>query len=70
MIQILIVAVSVGLIILGVKGFTKGGIPISKSMILQGTAGKVVGVVCILAGVLFIPAFALGLWLYTNVLGN
>ena len=60
MIQIAILAVAVGLVILGLKGFSDSGIPISKTVVLQGTSGRIVGVICILAGLAFIPVGLFG----------
>lgn len=64
MIQIAVLVVSVGLIILGIKGFTASGIPLTKTTALKGTQGKIVGVICILAGVAFIPVFLLAFYGY------
>jgi uncharacterized membrane protein len=66
MLQILLLAVSVGLVVLGVKGFTASGIPFSKNVVLNGTSGKIVGAICIMAGLAFIPLFLLAFWLYAN----
>lgn len=41
-------------ILLGAKAFTPAGIPWSKTKNLTGTTAKVIGVVCIALGVLFI----------------
>ena len=70
MIQIAVLAVSIGLVILGVKGFTKTGIPISKNVALSGTSGKVAGVICILLGLAFIPLFLLAFMAYGNLFSN
>ncbi len=64
MIQIAVIAVAIGLIVIGVKGFTAEGIPLTKEKSLHGKAGRLTGVACILAGVLFIPAFFLALLLF------
>ena len=69
MIQIGILLVSIGLVVLGIKGFTASGIPLSKRTTLKGTSGKVVGAICILAGVAFIPAFLLAFWGYGRLFG-
>ena len=39
MIQIAVLAVSIGLIVLGIKGFTASGIPLTKTTALKGTQG-------------------------------
>ena len=41
-------------ILLGAKAFTPKGLPLSSTRNLTGTTAKVIGVVCILLGVLFI----------------
>ncbi|MEX2174756.1 MAG: hypothetical protein WD872_10365 [Pirellulaceae bacterium] len=69
MIQIAVLAVSIGLIFLGV-GFTAGGIPLTKTTALKGTQGKIAGVVCIVAGVLFIPLFLLAFFGYGRLFGS
>jgi hypothetical protein len=70
MIQIGILAVSIGLIILGIKGFTASSIPLTKTTALRGTQGKFVGVVCIVAGLLFIPLFLLAFVGYGRLFGS
>ena len=67
MIQIAVIAVSIGLVILGVKGFTKNGIPISRNFALSGTSGKIAGVICILLGLVFIPLFLLAFMAYGDL---
>ena len=39
---------------LGAKAFTPAGLPLSKTRNLTGTTAKVIGVICILLGILFI----------------
>lgn len=70
MIQIALGAVAVGLLYLGYKGFTDGGIPISKTIVLRGTSGKIAGVLCIVAGVIFIPAFLVAIGLFSKFISN
>jgi hypothetical protein len=43
MIQIALVALSIGLIVLGVKGFTRSGLAFSKTTTLTGPKAKIVG---------------------------
>jgi hypothetical protein len=62
-IQIAVVAIAIGLIVIGVKGFTAEGIPLTKTKSLHGKAGHLTGVACVIAGILFIPAFFLALTL-------
>jgi len=57
--QIALIAVSIGLVILGIKGFTASGIPVTKNFALKGRSGRVAGVICILTGIGFIPLFVL-----------
>jgi len=66
MLQIALLAVSVGLIILGIKGFTPGGLAFSKKTTLRGRSGMIVGTLCIVAGIVMIPAFVLLIWAYSR----
>jgi hypothetical protein len=50
LISVVIAAVGVGLITLGIKGFTAEGIAFSKSRTLTGRTARIVGVVCIIFG--------------------
>jgi hypothetical protein len=59
MVQIALVIISICLIVLGIKGFTKSGLALSKSTTLTGTPAKIVGVLCIIGGLGLIPAFLL-----------
>ncbi|HEY2838822.1 MAG TPA: hypothetical protein VGJ26_06725 [Pirellulales bacterium] len=68
MIQIAMIAVSIGLVVLGIKGFTASGIPISHHTTLTGKSGKIAGVACLVGGVLFIPVVFLLIWAYSNFL--
>lgn len=62
MLQILLVGVSIGLVILGVKGFTASGLALSKTKTLRGRPAMIVGSICIVAGLAFIPLFMLLVW--------
>jgi hypothetical protein len=53
---ILGVAIGIGAILLGIKGFTRDGLPFTKSKRITGTSAKVVGVICILVGLALIAA--------------
>ena len=55
MIQIALLAVSVGLIILGIKGFRPSGLAFSKTKTLTGRSARIVGALCILEGLGLIP---------------
>lgn len=55
MIQIAMLAVSIGLVVLGIKGFMKSGLQVSRNTTLTGNSGRIVGTICIIAGVGFIP---------------
>ena len=41
-------------ILLGAKAFSRTGLPLTKTRNITGTTGKVIGVICILLGVLLI----------------
>jgi hypothetical protein len=41
-------------ILLGLKGFTPSGLPLTKTKSLTGGGAKILGVVCILLGALFL----------------
>ncbi len=62
MIQIALLAVSVGLVVLGIKGFTRSGLAFSQTKTLTGTSAKIVGSICILSGLGLIPLFLLIIW--------
>jgi hypothetical protein len=47
--------------ILGAKAFTKDGIPLTRTKKLQGTGGKVCGVLCILLGLFLVFDGLLGM---------
>lgn len=70
MIQIAIPVLSILLIVIGIKGFTAGGLQFSKNTVLKGTPGKVVGTLCILLGIGLIPLFLLLFVGYSNWLGG
>lgn len=69
MIQIAMVFVTIGLIVLGCKGFTSAGLQVSRQTVLRGKAGKTVGVICIVFGICFIPLVLLISHIYTRLLG-
>lgn len=62
MIQIAIVACAVLLIAIGIKGFTKDGLALSPKKTLRGPSGRLVGAICIFAGLALIPAFFAFTW--------
>jgi hypothetical protein len=62
MIQTALVGVAVGLIVLGIKGFTPSGLAFSRTKTLSGSSAKVVGTLCILAGLGLIPLVLLVFW--------
>ncbi len=66
MAQIALLLVSIGLIVLGIKGFTASGIPFTSTTTLKGTTGKIVGVACILGGVMLVPVFMLIVWAFSG----
>jgi hypothetical protein len=64
MIQIALIALSLGLILLGIKGFTSSGLAFSKTKTITGTPAKIVGSLCILGGLGLIPLFFLIFWAF------
>lgn len=66
MIQILMIGCSIGLIILGIKGFTPSGLAFSKTTTLRGTSGKIVGTACIIGGIALIPLFFVIVWAFSR----
>jgi hypothetical protein len=63
MLQIAALAVSIGLIVLGIKGFTPSGLAFSKTKTLTGSSARIVGALCILGGLGLIPLIFLFFWL-------
>jgi len=55
MIQIALVVVSIGLVVIGIKGFTRDGLTLTRTTRLSGASGKIVGTLCILLGLGLIP---------------
>jgi hypothetical protein len=49
-------------IALGIKAFTREGLPLTRSKNLKGAGGKAIGVVCILLGLAFIADGAFSAW--------
>ena len=70
MIQIALVVLSILLVVIGVKGFTPSGLQFSKGTVLKGRRGKIVGSICIAAGIGLIPLFILFFMLYSSWLGG
>ncbi|MGB7157729.1 MAG: hypothetical protein WBD40_06665 [Tepidisphaeraceae bacterium] len=50
LIALMVAAIGVGIDLLGMKGFSEDGIPLTYERNLDGTAGRMVGVVCLLIG--------------------
>lgn len=44
------IVIGIAAILLGLKGFTRDGLPFTKNKRLTGTTAKVVGAVCLLLG--------------------
>lgn len=57
-------------ILLGAKAFTETGLPLSKDKNLTGPTAKVIGVVCILLGVVFIADGVLASFSIMRLLGG
>jgi hypothetical protein len=61
MLGILIGLLPIGL---GIKAFTRDGLPLTRSKTLKGAAAKAIGVICILVGVAFIAEGTFSAWLF------
>jgi hypothetical protein len=70
MIQIALVVLSILLIVIGIKGFTPTGLQFSKNTVLKGRTGKIVGAICVGAGIGLIPLFLLLFMMYSSRLGG
>jgi hypothetical protein len=57
-------------IILGAKGFTSTGIPLSKTKNLTGTSAHVIGIITILLGVMFIIEGTFGAARFLTILSG
>jgi hypothetical protein len=55
------IAIGIGALILGAKGFSKDGLPFTSNKRLTGTGARIVGVICILIGLVFIAGNIYGL---------
>ena len=55
------IAIGVGAIALGAKGFSQSGLPLTKEKNITGGAAKAIGVVCFLIGAAFIGLCLMGL---------
>ena len=63
---IVLAAIGVGLVALGIKGFSEEGIPFSAEKTLKGQTGRVVGIVCIVIGA---PLALAGFWIMVKLAG-
>lgn len=59
-----VIVVAIALIVIGVKGFAAMGIPLMKEKSMHGRTGQLVGIACILAGMLSISGFCLALYMF------
>ncbi len=50
LLAVLLSMLGVGILLLGAKGFSKDGIPLTYDCYLNGAKGRCVGVVCLLVG--------------------
>jgi len=57
------IAIGVGAILLGLKGFSREGLPFTNTKRITGAAARVVGVACILIGLALIAVSVLPLLL-------
>ena len=46
--------IGIGAVLLGLRGFSRDGLPLTRKRRLTGTAAQVVGVICVLVGVVLI----------------
>jgi hypothetical protein len=46
--------IGIGAILLGLRGFSRDGLPLTSKKRLTGTGAKVIGALCLLAGLAFI----------------
>jgi hypothetical protein len=67
MIQIALAVLSILLIVIGIKGFTKTGLQFSKDTVLKGRIGKIVGAICIGLGIGLIPLFLFVFMMYSSL---
>ncbi|WP_425614991.1 hypothetical protein NA78x_004877 [Anatilimnocola sp. NA78] len=56
---IILLVCAILFVVIGITGFSKRGIPLSKTTYVNGISGKLIGTLCILTGVLLLPAFYL-----------
>jgi hypothetical protein len=63
-IAIVIAAVGVGLVLVGLKGFSDEGIPLSSTSNLKGKTGRIVGIICLIAGS---PIAIAGFWMMVKI---
>jgi hypothetical protein len=60
---LLLIAIGVGALGIGIKGFTAEGLPVGHATSLRGLPGKLVGVLCFLIG---LAAFAMAAIIFTH----
>ena len=58
--NVLVIVLGGSALVLGIKGFSEGGLPLTNSKKLRGRFARFIGSVCILLGVSWI---IVGLWL-------
>ena len=61
---IILATIGVGLVLLGLKGFSAEGIPFSAEKTLKGSTGKTVGIICIILGS---PIALFALWMMVKI---
>jgi hypothetical protein len=59
------IALGIGAILLGAKGFTPEGLPFTSNKRITGTSAQIIGVICILVGLVFVAGS-----IYPFVLGR
>lgn len=62
------IVLGIFVILLGLKAFTEKGIPLTRQKNLTGAGAKVIGVICVLLGLLFIADGALAAFSVVRIL--
>jgi hypothetical protein len=60
------IVIGIAAILLGLKGFTPAGLPLTSKKRLTGTTAKVLGAICLLVGLAFIADGAYSVYTLTH----
>jgi hypothetical protein len=60
------ILIGIGAIVLGAKGFSRDGLPLTSKKRLTGTGAKVVGGICLLIGLAFIADGAYSIYVLSR----